>query len=261
MPAAFSQQLEINVSLDSYDGAYAPHKAAAVWIQTPEGEMIRTVALWSDAFCGMLKHWGGVAEDLDSIDAVTAATIDSNGPIRATWDCKNYKGERVPYGTYEFWVDFSENEYWWQIFDSTEQYSGYANWGTITIDSMEKKIDGDSSILFIYDFSAHYLPGTAVKKDTPSKGKSIVQHLNYDSHKKQVIIRTRHADTYPCQVSVVTVKGELVKQFMAFTPQIRWDCKSQQGTYVPAGIYFITLLTTATDKSSSPSTIKCLLAH
>jgi hypothetical protein len=186
----------------------------------------------------MLKNWGDVCEPDDSIDAVTSATIvDTNAAIKAVWDLKDYRGVLVPKGTYEFWVDFSEDEYWWQILDTAEEYLGYANWGTITIDGNEKTAYTDSSIPYIGDFSAHYNPISSIS--VPQK---TVKNPNYLSIRtlpgtQQIAIVLLSSLLRPAVLQICDLKGRTVCVIPRVQDRVLWDCTTGQGRKIPPGLY------------------------
>jgi hypothetical protein len=237
---AGAQQLEVMVRLDSYEGKYSPSKAAVLWIQTPDYDIVRTFALWSWNFSIMLADWGTISEPEDSIDAVTSATLtDTSSVISGVWDLKNYTGKKVPDGTYEFWVEFSEDEYWWQLLDTNEVYKGKTSWGTITIDGTEKTVSGDTAIPYFGDFTAHYNPISAITNPSHNRYRNNALVIRYDLPHREVTISPQPALAGSWKYSIFTMTGALIQTAVSMNRNACWNCRTTQGTLVTPGMYFI----------------------
>jgi hypothetical protein len=102
-----SKYVEFDVAFNRQSG-YATNQFA-VWIETAEGEFVKTVAVTKFTANGgyenrpdSLKLWrerGG----LDDIDAVTAAT--PKGETAYRWTLDNYSGNRVTDSDYVYFVE------------------------------------------------------------------------------------------------------------------------------------------------------------
>ena len=119
----------------------------ALWIQTPDSVFVKTIGLWAsfDWSIDFLTTWGTVSDGVSGIpDGVTSATRRADGPVTATWDLTGQDKKPVPQGTYEFWIEFS-NDSW----------PSKKSKGTIVIDGTSKTILGDTAG-FISDFVGVY---------------------------------------------------------------------------------------------------------
>jgi hypothetical protein len=86
----------------------------AVWVETPEGELVNTVSLWlkrdKSRYLDHLKQWyDAEAELLDAggpnnLDAIAGATRAA-GAYQVVWDCHDVYGERVVAGDYVLCVE------------------------------------------------------------------------------------------------------------------------------------------------------------
>ena len=89
-------------------GKYAPHNVTAIWIQTQAGEFVKTLRLWGLIMLRDATSWTAVSMGA-RVDAVTGATRNSHGRVRATWNCTDNAQEPVPDGPYQVCVTFAES--------------------------------------------------------------------------------------------------------------------------------------------------------
>ena len=161
----FSQKIDFEVKTESYGGPVAPKHAAAIWIQTPDNKYVNTVEVWSYGYNFCLMIWRTVTGLLieGAFDGITQATIlEHTEPLQVSWDCKDTAGNFVPHGTYEFWVEMAESEYYWKLLDTNEVYHGRYAKGTIEIDNTGKVAYGDTSDIAFSMFKATYDPTSGI---------------------------------------------------------------------------------------------------
>jgi hypothetical protein len=116
-PDAFGAcRVHVSVTTKSYgtgnndDDDYAPNNVGAVWITTPAGVFVRTVAVWGPNYWQFAAAW--VKQSHGSrVDIVTSATRKNhNQSIEADWDCRDKNLQSVPAGPYLLNIEFAETE-------------------------------------------------------------------------------------------------------------------------------------------------------
>lgn len=99
------------VTTVTMNGRYAPHNSGAIWIETASGSFVKTLNFWG--YTGGLRSTYAVAWTESSkgnlVDAVTAATRATHGPLSATWNCTDTVEHRVPRGNYRVCVTLAED--------------------------------------------------------------------------------------------------------------------------------------------------------
>ena len=118
-------------TISDYTGtssATAPYDHnTAVWVTDSTGKFIKT--LWRQGGDFSSKEWKdhlptyntarGTNTVVDGFTSATARdyssvvvdpTIKANNPINVTWDCRDEKGNLVDDGTYNFYIQYSENQ-------------------------------------------------------------------------------------------------------------------------------------------------------
>jgi hypothetical protein len=91
-------------------GLYAPHNAAAIWIETASAEFVKTLRVWSFLRNTVLIRWVA-SSGRSRVDAVTGATRVTHGPIDAAWNCTDTSEQEVADGAYRVCVTFAEANY------------------------------------------------------------------------------------------------------------------------------------------------------
>ena len=109
--SAQNGQMTISFDYASQDG-YASNQFA-VWVENSDGAVVKTIYATRFAAKGgyekrpdAIPVWverSGVAQ-MENVDAITSATPKS-GALQYTWDLTNDAGERVPDGTYRYFVE------------------------------------------------------------------------------------------------------------------------------------------------------------
>lgn len=90
-------------------GEYSPKNVFAVWIKNSSGTFIRSMKVMAANRIQYLYQWKQSSQ-LNNVDAVTGATLNSHQTHSITWDCKDLDGNVVSDGDYEFWVEFTEKD-------------------------------------------------------------------------------------------------------------------------------------------------------
>jgi hypothetical protein len=99
------------VTTVTMNGRYAPHNSGAIWVETASGAFVKTLEYWGYSF-GLRSTYA--VPWLESskgnlVDAVTAATRTTHGPLNATWNCKDTAEHLVPRGKYRACVTVAED--------------------------------------------------------------------------------------------------------------------------------------------------------
>ena len=109
--SAQNGQMTISFDYAAQEG-YASNQFA-VWVENTDGAVVKTLYATRFAAKGgyekrpdAIPVWverSGVAQ-MDNVDAITSATPKS-GALQYSWDLTNDAGERVPNGTYRYFVE------------------------------------------------------------------------------------------------------------------------------------------------------------
>jgi hypothetical protein len=135
----------ITAKTATYGGKWAETdgNCTMIWIQKPDSTYIKTIYCgfktfkYSAYFKTWLKGKGATpAEKLSDLDAVSAATRKNHDEvINVKWDLTDRNNKPVPNGSYEFWIEMTEN-------DSSD---GHLTHGTIDIDGTSKVTQGTTT--------------------------------------------------------------------------------------------------------------------
>lgn len=91
-------------------GNYAPRNVEAAWIMGPNNQFVRTLELHGSFREIHLVKWEAASSG-NTVDAVTSATLYSQPQSHHdTWDCTDVNGNPVPNGTYNVYVEFTEDD-------------------------------------------------------------------------------------------------------------------------------------------------------
>ncbi|HRZ42759.1 MAG TPA: DUF2271 domain-containing protein [Bacteroidales bacterium] len=95
------------VTTTANGGKYAPNHVLAIWIKNSSGTFIRTSKMMSQKETKYLYQWKA-SSSLNTVDAITGATLTSHQTHTITWNCKDLNNNVVPDGTYQFWIEFAD---------------------------------------------------------------------------------------------------------------------------------------------------------
>lgn len=249
----FSQKVDFEMGTRTYGGNVAPRNAAVIWIQTMDGKLINTVEVWSHRFNWCLYNWRRIT-GLDSTgeyDGMTSATRPGHdSPMKAAWDCKDSLGNLVPFDTYKFCAEMTEEEYWWKINDPNEEYLGKFTFGTIAIDGQTSTVaHGDTSDTAISLFKATYLPTASIKTVQFSKVKNSLWY-RYDPGMNLISFHFPSNYSHPAILYIKNLRGETVINFNieADTKIYYWDMQNDAHKRVSSGIYLYEIRDKVTGK-------------
>ena len=106
-PAGF--QVNVSVALKSPDGGRYKRPYVAVWVETPNRKVVRTLSIWGRQgryLPELTNWWHATGGDRSVIDAVSRATRQA-GSYTLAWDGLDDHGAPVPPGDYKIFVEIN----------------------------------------------------------------------------------------------------------------------------------------------------------
>ena len=259
------QKLDIEVKTSSYGGINSGgdtlDNVAVIWIQTPDSQFIKTVMVWSETgFDFMLRNWRLLSGITDSgyYDGVTSATRDDHSEdLKASWDCMDTSGTKVPAGTYEYWIEMNEHDYWWGQVDPNEVYPGKVTKGTIEIDFTNEKLDTGTAIDNIFDIYAEFDPTVGIIVDAPEKQSKAVS-FSYNPVSRQLMMKLGTLSSHSGIIRIYDLRGALLRtiSFAPNTKIVNWDGKNSAGYLMPSGVYIFEIKATDSQIKSSVYSVR-----
>ncbi len=212
---AFGRTLKIDVTTKSYSGNQAPKSAVAIWIQTTDKKLIKTLAIWGIEASFMLRDWRNITGlgsggffDTSNFDGFTGATREAHtNPLQISWDCKDSLGNLVS-GEIEFCIEMTESDYWW---GTGEVYHGKKGVGKVSIDEHSKVVYGDTSSNCFSNFKATYNGTSSIKHIKGNNFNSKIK-LNLNSLLQQLDIKLDTHLPGPKFLSIINLKGERINK-------------------------------------------------
>lgn len=243
----FARNLQIQCNTKTYGGVNGGHdpedNVAVLFITKPDTSFINTVMVWSYyGFDFMMKNWrtwSGLGK-IAMYDGETKATRgDHKDTLKATWDCKDTSGTQVPDGTYLFWVEMQESDYFWGDFDPNEKYLGRIACGSIVVDNTAKEANGDMTDTVFFNFKAIYDPttGIVVSAEKHISNKTFLHR--FDPLTQNLTIKLNSNYEKNLVLHVMNPKGKLLKAIKCISQsqEISWNLQNISGKRVPSGIY------------------------
>jgi hypothetical protein len=164
----------VSATTKSYGGEWADSgNCTIMWIQKPDKTFIKTIQVGFEItkYAQYFTTWTASAGGKLLLDGVTGATRDHQhkDTVKGYWDGTGRDNKLVPNGTYQFWIEMTEDD-----------GPGKVTYGSIEIDGKAKKVTGNTSTYFPY-FEAMYDPagvGTINKTKTVSTNGLHITSLN-----------------------------------------------------------------------------------
>lgn len=242
---AIGQYVIIDVKTEAYGGRRSPVNTVAIWIQTQDGKYINTIEAWSPNAFHMLKKWreaSGLGE-FTYFDGLTSATRNNHDAVLSTvWDCKDTGDNFVEAGVYEFWVDMSEDDYYWKV---DEVYLGKTTNGVIELDlNNDKKIvtiNGTTTDEFS-KLTARYFPkGTDIYTIASLSGSQKKLSIRTDIFSDRVHFVLNKLSAKKRSIDIYSVRGNHIRNlsFMSNTKSITWNKRNSSGKKISSGVYLI----------------------
>lgn len=104
-----SGTVTFTASTSSNGGEYSPKHVLAIWITNSSGTFIRSMKVMATQRIQYLYKWK-TSSGLNTVDAVTGATLLSHQTHVISWNCTDLNGNQLPDGDYQFWIEFTDDE-------------------------------------------------------------------------------------------------------------------------------------------------------
>lgn len=245
------QELIVQANTKTYHGenggTLPGENVSAMWVQTDQGVFIKPLMVWSETgFDFMMRNWrlaSGLGND-GYYEGVTSATRMSHDDMLVQiWDCKDSLGNSVPNGTYEFCVEMTETDYWWQ---DGEVYIGKFAKGSVEVGDEEKTVLVNSPDTSIYDFKAQYQPTSIVYQNKNLNSNKSLSY-RYNPVKQNLTITLNSPYTNSAVLNIFSLNGELIDKvrMSSESGEFCWDLRNSSGNKVPAGVYLFNVYSSA----------------
>jgi hypothetical protein len=194
-------QMAVSCTTNTYEGQLAPECPAVIWIQTVAGAFIRTINIWCNSWWyPQLPVWSAVS--LNDPDGITAATRTAHGPLSAAWDLTGQDDARVADGTYEFWVEYTE--------DFGINNTSKTAHGSIAIDNVGKEVEATGSE-YIFGLKAIYVPmSAATDMMLRNGGRSPSIAARIATHGRNLIVSINPSVVLPADLGIFDSRGNKV---------------------------------------------------
>jgi len=112
MMAQSTGTLQITTTTSNAGGNYAPRNIVAVWVETENGQFVKTLVAYANSRKTHLNTWESsttkAGSAYNTVDAVTGATRSSHGTINCSWNGTDYKRNKVEDGTYKLRFELTD---------------------------------------------------------------------------------------------------------------------------------------------------------
>jgi len=92
----------------TYNGAYGPRNAGAIWITNGQNQFVKTLKVWASQYRYTLVRWLASSGN-NTTGAVTSASLNSHQLHTVNWNARNLQGGLVDDGNYTVNVEFTEH--------------------------------------------------------------------------------------------------------------------------------------------------------
>jgi hypothetical protein len=218
---AFAQTeglLTVTVTTSQAGGNYAPKNIVAIWIETGEGDFIKTLLAYAATRKTHLNIWEAsttaAGSPFNTVNAITGATRSSHATRTCTWDGTDVAGNLVPDGTYLVWMELTDK-------NNTGNYSSFTiEKATEDIHLTPANVPSFGSISIVWDASV-----TAVGHTFPEERFQVYPNPNNGIF--------RVCGDGITDLEVINTAGSLI--YSGVTPQV--DISGH-----PFGIYYVKIV-------------------
>jgi hypothetical protein len=218
----------VSATTKSYGGEWADSgNCTIMWIQKPDKTFIKTIQVGFEItkYAQFFTTWAASTGGKLLLDGLTGATFSSNykDTIKGYWDGTGRDNKPVPNGTYQFWMEMTE-----------DNGPGKVTYGTIEIDGKAKTVDGKTSTYFPL-FGAIYDPagvGTINKTKTVSSNVLHITSLN-----NKISVELPNSSLY--SVFLISPLGKVVTMSKGFGKNAVLETSKLQ---MRSGMYFIKIV-------------------
>ncbi len=99
--------LRIRVRTTTNNGRYSPRNIGAIWIETAQGQFVKTVERWAKTRVRWLTKWNASSAG-NIVDAVSGATMTSHTTHDRMWNLKNVTECEIPNGDYRVMIEMTD---------------------------------------------------------------------------------------------------------------------------------------------------------
>lgn len=100
--------MTFDVRTATYNGAYAPRNAGAIWITNSSNQFIKTIKVWAVPYRYTLVKWIASSQN-STAGAITGASLNSHQLHSVSWNGTNASNNQVPDGDYKINIEFTEH--------------------------------------------------------------------------------------------------------------------------------------------------------
>jgi hypothetical protein len=138
-PVTATTGLFVSVATSTAGGNYTPRNVVAIWVENSAGTFVKTLTVYAQAREYDLTHWSASSGG-NKVDAITGATQNSFGTIKANWNGTDTSGKVVADGTYKVCMELTDKS-------STGNFSSFQfTKGTATATLTPANVQSFSSI-------------------------------------------------------------------------------------------------------------------
>ncbi len=94
----------------SNGGQYSPDNVIAIWVKNSSGLFVKSMKVMAVQRIQYLYQWKA-SSSLNTVGAITGATLTSHQTHVISWNCKNTSNVLVPDGDYQFWIEFADDDF------------------------------------------------------------------------------------------------------------------------------------------------------
>lgn len=182
--------LQVTATTTTNNGDYSPKNVFIMWIEDVNGTFIKSIHAECAIRTRYLYTWVSKSgwttiDPWEGIDGWTGATRRNHGTVTATWDLTDSNGQPVPFGTYKFCAEYTE-----------QHAQGPLASGTIVIGTQNTTANASSAyITMTATYTAAVIPPTP----TPTATQTPIptpQFVNIALH-KPVVTSGDYSPVYP----------------------------------------------------------------
>jgi hypothetical protein len=108
-----SCSLHVTVTTTAPGGNYKPRNVGAIWVADSTGRFVKSLEVWGNQRLSRVVAWNSATRNAgvagNKVDAITSATLSMHRTHDVTWNCRDYKQQAVPDGTYRVYFEVEDS--------------------------------------------------------------------------------------------------------------------------------------------------------
>jgi len=105
--SAATEQLTLSFNTTTTGRCYEPRNCTVVWVETSDGQFIKTLSRWASGYKDeLVTWWAASGQDLDGMTEASRRTHDDR--LTAVWDMTDSNGDVAPDGSYTIRFEMTE---------------------------------------------------------------------------------------------------------------------------------------------------------